>query len=66
MLLSFKRRKASDARVECSIITKGCRIESGKRIIDSLIGNYSTVTDSNASIPQGHRLIIHERSFAQL
>jgi NDP-sugar pyrophosphorylase family protein len=60
------REKTSGARVECSIIMKGCRIESRKRIVDSLIGNYSTVIDSNASIPQGHRLIIDERSFAQL
>jgi glucose-1-phosphate thymidylyltransferase len=55
-----------NTEIENSIVMKGCRIESGKRIVDSLIGNYSTVVDSNASVPQGHRLVIGERSFAQL
>jgi glucose-1-phosphate thymidylyltransferase len=55
-----------NTEIENSLVMTGCRIESGKRIVDSLIGNYSTVVDSNASIPQGHRLIIGERSFAQL
>jgi glucose-1-phosphate thymidylyltransferase len=55
-----------NTEIENSIVMRGCRIESGKRIVDSLIGNYSTVINSNASIPQGHRLIIGERSFAQL
>jgi len=45
---------------------KRCRIESRKRIVNSLIGNYSTVIDSNANIPQEHRLVIGERSFTQL
>jgi glucose-1-phosphate thymidylyltransferase len=55
-----------NVEVENSIIMKGCRVESGKRIVDSLIGSYSTIADGANSVPQGHRLIVGERSFAQL
>lgn len=55
-----------NVEVENSIIMKGCRIESGKRIVDSLIGSYSTIANGANAVPQGHRLIIGERSFAQI
>lgn len=52
--------------IENSIVMKGCSVRSGKRIVDSLIGSYSTITNQEESIPQGQRLIIGERSFAQI
>jgi glucose-1-phosphate thymidylyltransferase len=55
-----------NVEVENSIVMKGCRIESGKRIVDSLIGSYSTIANGAASVPQGHKLIVGERSFAQI
>ncbi len=55
-----------NVEVENSIIMKGCRIESGKRIVDSLIGSYSTIANGANSVPQGHKLVIGERSFAQI
>ena len=55
-----------NVEVENSIIMKGCKIESGKKIVDSLIGSYSTIANGANVVPQGHRLVIGERSFAQL
>jgi len=55
-----------NVEIENSIVMKGCTIESGKRIVDSLIGSYSTIANGAKSIPQGHKLIIGERSFAQI
>jgi glucose-1-phosphate thymidylyltransferase len=55
-----------NVEIENSIIMEGCRIESGKRIIDSLIGSFSTIANGANSVPQGHKLIIGERSFAQI
>jgi glucose-1-phosphate thymidylyltransferase len=52
--------------IENSIVMKGSRIESGKRIVDSLIGSNSTILDANSSLPKGYKLIIGERSFAQI
>ncbi len=52
--------------IENSIVMIGSRLESGKRIVDSLIGSYSTILNSDGAMPKGHRLIIGERSFAQI
>jgi glucose-1-phosphate thymidylyltransferase len=52
--------------IENSIVMKGCTLETGKRIVDSLIGSQSTVVDGSNSLPQGQRLIIGENSFAQI
>jgi len=55
-----------DVEIENSIVMKGSRIESGKRIVDSLIGSYSTILNGDGSLPKGYKLIIGERSFAQI
>ena len=55
-----------NVEIENSIVMKGCKIESGRRIVDSLIGSYSTIADGTNNVPHGHRLIIGERSFAQI
>ncbi|MEM3191242.1 MAG: sugar phosphate nucleotidyltransferase [Candidatus Parvarchaeota archaeon] len=55
-----------NTEIENSIVMKGTRIESGKRVIDSLIGSYSTILNSDSSMPRGHKLIIGERSVLQI
>jgi glucose-1-phosphate thymidylyltransferase len=55
-----------NSEIENSIVMKGSRIESRKRIVDSLIGSYSTVLNGDESIPKGYRLIVGDRSFAQI
>jgi glucose-1-phosphate thymidylyltransferase len=55
-----------NVEIENSIVMNGSRIESGKRIVDSLIGSYSTILNSDGAVPKGHRFIVGERSFAQV
>ncbi len=52
--------------IENSIVMKGSRIESGKRIVDSLIGSFSTISNGDGAVPKGYKFIIGERSFAQI
>jgi hypothetical protein len=40
-----------------------CRIECKKRIVDSLIGCGTVITDSMNSLPRGSRFIIGENTF---
>ena len=56
----------SQVKIENSIVMKGSRIESNKRIVDSLIGSFSTILNGDVAVPKGYRLIIGERSFAQI
>jgi glucose-1-phosphate thymidylyltransferase len=56
----------SDSEIENSIVMKGSRIEAHKRIVDSLIGNYSTILSGEESLPKGYRLTVGDRSFVQL
>jgi glucose-1-phosphate thymidylyltransferase len=51
------------AEVENTIIVGDCRIECGKRIVDSLIGRNTQITDSTNSLPRGSRFIIGENTF---
>jgi glucose-1-phosphate thymidylyltransferase len=55
-----------DTEIENSIVMKGCRIESGRRIVDSLIGNYSTITNGSVSVPKGYKFVFGDRTFAQV
>lgn len=55
-----------NVEVENSIIMRGCKIEGGRRIVDSLIGSYSTIENGESRVPLGRRLIVGERSFAQI
>ena len=55
-----------NVEVENSIIMKDCQIESGRRIVDSLIGSNSTIADSERRIPHGYKLILGERSYVQV
>jgi glucose-1-phosphate thymidylyltransferase len=55
-----------DVEVENTIVMNNTRVEGGGRIVDSLIGSNSTIVAADPAVRQGHRLIIGERSFAQL
>ncbi len=55
-----------DVEVENTIVMGRSRIESRKRIVDSLIGSNSTILDASDHLPKGYKLIIGERSFAQI
>jgi glucose-1-phosphate thymidylyltransferase len=52
-----------DAKVENTVIMSECRIECKKRIVDSLIGRNTHITDSANSLPRGSRFIIGENTF---
>jgi glucose-1-phosphate thymidylyltransferase len=51
------------AEVENTIVMGECRIECKKRIVDSLIGRNTQITDSANSLPRGSRFIIGENTF---
>jgi len=51
------------AEVENTIIMGDCRIECEKRIVDSLIGRNTQISDSENSVPRGSRFIIGENTF---
>jgi glucose-1-phosphate thymidylyltransferase len=51
------------AEIENTIIVGDCRIECAKRIVDSLIGRNTRITDSTSSLPRGSRFIIGENTF---
>lgn len=55
-----------DVEIENSIVMKGSRIETNKRIVDSLIGSYCTILNGDTIRPHGYKLIIGERSLAQI
>ncbi len=55
-----------NVEIENGIAMNGSKIESGKKTAVSLIGSYSTMANGANSVPQGHKLIIGERSFAQI
>lgn len=55
-----------NVEIENTIVMKGTRIETGRRIVDSLIGSYSTILSSEGNLPKGYKLIIGDRSFAQI
>lgn len=52
-----------NTELENSIVMGECRIECKKRIVDSLIGCGTVITDSMNSLPRGSRFIIGENTF---
>jgi len=51
-----------NAEIENSIVMSGARIDYGKRVTDSLIRKNVEITDSNQSVPKGHKLILGDAS----
>lgn len=50
------------AEVENTIIVGDCRIECKRRIVDSLIGRNTQISDSEKNLPRGSRFIIGENT----
>jgi glucose-1-phosphate thymidylyltransferase len=50
------------AEVENTIIVGNCKIECKRRIVDSLIGSNTQISDSESSLPRGSRFIIGENT----
>jgi glucose-1-phosphate thymidylyltransferase len=50
------------AEVENTIIVGNCKIECKRRIVDSLIGSNTRISDSESSLPRGSRFIIGENT----
>jgi glucose-1-phosphate thymidylyltransferase len=50
------------AEVENTIIVGNCKIECKRRIVDSLIGSNTQISDSENSLPHGSRFIIGENT----
>jgi glucose-1-phosphate thymidylyltransferase len=49
--------------IECSIILSNCKIDCGKRIVESLIGAGSNITSANGTKgPGGHKMTVGENS----
>ena len=55
-----------NVEIENSIVMSDSQIETGKRIVDSLIGSHSTILDSSTTLPKGQKLIVGERSIIQI
>jgi glucose-1-phosphate thymidylyltransferase len=55
-----------NVEIENSIVMNGTRIESGKRIVDSIIGSRSTILSSDGALPKGYKLVIGESSVLQI
>jgi glucose-1-phosphate thymidylyltransferase len=58
--------RIKNVEIENSIVMKGSIVESNKRIVDSIIGSYSIILNRDTARPKGYKLIIGERSFAQI
>jgi NDP-sugar pyrophosphorylase family protein len=58
--------RIANTEIENSIIMEGARIDCGKRVTDSLIGKNVEITDSNQSVPKGHKLIPGDQTRAAL
>lgn len=56
----------ANVEIENSIVMEGCIIENGEKIVDSLLGSYSTVASRGTTAPRDRRLIIGERSFVKV
>ncbi|MHB8565678.1 MAG: glucose-1-phosphate thymidylyltransferase [Nitrososphaerales archaeon] len=55
-----------NTEIENTIVMSGSGIESGKRIVDSLIGSGSVIRNGINAIPQGYKLVIGEKSYVQI
>lgn len=61
------RVKIVGAEIEHSIILDGARIETRRRLVDSIIGRSAVLTDVEGTLPRsGHRLILGENSQVEL
>ncbi|MEM2909616.1 MAG: glucose-1-phosphate thymidylyltransferase [Nitrososphaerota archaeon] len=54
------------AEIENSIIMNNVVIECNRRIVDSIIGNYTTIIEHEKNRPRGFKFILGERTFASI
>lgn len=54
------------AEIEHSIIMPKARINTRKRIVDSIIGENVTIADDDANWPRGHRMVVGQNSYLEL
>ena len=55
-----------NSEVEHSIIMDESIINTGTRIVDSIIGYNVTITDDSKTYPRGHKMIVGENSYLEL
>jgi glucose-1-phosphate thymidylyltransferase len=54
------------AEIEHSIIMTKARIETSKRLVDSIIGHNVQVLNDDNQLPRGHKIIVGENSYLEL
>lgn len=55
-----------NAEIEHSILLDSVCINTSKRLVDSIIGNFAQVNDASSSFPSGHKLIVGYHSFLEI
>jgi glucose-1-phosphate thymidylyltransferase len=58
--------KIKNSEIEHSIVFDGCAINSGGRIVDSIIGRYCNITKTKEKVISGYKLIIGDNSQVEL
>lgn len=54
------------AEIENCIIMNNVHIDCSKKIVDSIIGNHTSIVNSDHGLPKGYRFILGERTFARI
>ncbi|PUA31222.1 MAG: glucose-1-phosphate thymidylyltransferase [Candidatus Terraquivivens tikiterensis] len=60
------RTRIVGAEIENSIIMNDVVIECNRRIVDSIIGNHTTIIEHEKNRPRGFKFILGERTFASI
>lgn len=55
-----------DSEIEHSIVFDDAKVNSAKRIVDSLIGTNAVISSAKKTFPTGHRLIVGDNSVVEL
>ena len=55
-----------NSEVENSIVMNGAYIDSGKRVIDSLIGTKAKIVSADTSLPRGLKLILGDMTYVSI
>ncbi|MEK7115888.1 MAG: glucose-1-phosphate thymidylyltransferase [Patescibacteria group bacterium] len=55
-----------NTEIEHSIVMERATIQSGKRIVDSIIGRHASITSNQETLPRGHKLIIGDHASVEL
>ncbi len=55
-----------NTEIEHCIVFEDVTVDCGKRIVDSLIGRFASVTSDQATLPRGHKLIVGDHARVEL